>query len=283
MHTHLSGSRAYMVSLCSGAFLWPLRFSPPVHVQIVHRVWLCPVVGWHLIQGVPCLVSRVLHVTLCRTSRYAIWKNGWIDGIFLPLSLSLRNTPDHMQESQGEGYTKDWLKLLSAVCVRAPGYGTRLANYCVYLERLVKVFWTVALSKSIYFAFLSHSGSGRTPSSWSTAKITSASPSAPCWTATSPSGAHGPSSSSCRNERTTPAATRAFIHHFHWTLTLRWSEGFLPASVCVEFHKTLKCEDPRGTVTWLNLNTTSVVVLNVALNVVFGPFFKNNYYRSVLV
>ncbi|XP_017306670.1 transport and Golgi organization protein 2 homolog isoform X1 [Ictalurus punctatus] len=35
------------------------------------------------------------------------------------------NTPDHMQESQGEGYTKDWLKLLSAVCVRAPGYGTR--------------------------------------------------------------------------------------------------------------------------------------------------------------
>lgn len=73
------------------------------------------------------------------------------------LSLSLRNTPDHMQESQGEGYTKDWLKLLSAVCVRAPGYGTRLANYCVYLERLVKVFWTVALSKSIYFAFLSHS------------------------------------------------------------------------------------------------------------------------------
>ncbi|KAB5528286.1 hypothetical protein PHYPO_G00138530 [Pangasianodon hypophthalmus] len=35
------------------------------------------------------------------------------------------NTPDPMQESQGEGYSKDWLKVLSAVCVRAPSYGTR--------------------------------------------------------------------------------------------------------------------------------------------------------------
>ncbi|KAF5893718.1 transport and Golgi organization protein 2 isoform X1, partial [Clarias magur] len=35
------------------------------------------------------------------------------------------NTPDPMQESQGEGSLKEWVKALSAVCVRAPGYGTR--------------------------------------------------------------------------------------------------------------------------------------------------------------
>ncbi|XP_062874038.1 transport and Golgi organization protein 2 homolog isoform X2 [Trichomycterus rosablanca] len=35
------------------------------------------------------------------------------------------NTPDPLQESQGEGYTAAVLRALSAVCVRSPGYGTR--------------------------------------------------------------------------------------------------------------------------------------------------------------
>ncbi|XP_038869448.1 transport and Golgi organization protein 2 homolog isoform X3 [Salvelinus namaycush] len=35
------------------------------------------------------------------------------------------NTPDPVQESQGEGYSSPMLRVLSSVCVRSPHYGTR--------------------------------------------------------------------------------------------------------------------------------------------------------------
>ncbi|KAI5091291.1 transport and Golgi organization protein 2-like [Silurus meridionalis] len=51
------------------------------------------------------------------------------------------NTPDSMQESQGEGYNKTWLKALSAVCVRAPGYGTR-TNTIILIDNENNVSFT---------------------------------------------------------------------------------------------------------------------------------------------
>ncbi|KAI5618524.1 transport and Golgi organization protein 2-like [Silurus asotus] len=51
------------------------------------------------------------------------------------------NTPDSMQESQGKGYNKTWLKALSAVCVRAPGYGTR-TNTIILIDNENNVSFT---------------------------------------------------------------------------------------------------------------------------------------------
>lgn len=39
--------------------------------------------------------------------------------------FSFRNTPDPIQETQGDGYSKYLIQALSAVCVRSPHYGTR--------------------------------------------------------------------------------------------------------------------------------------------------------------
>lgn len=39
--------------------------------------------------------------------------------------FSNRNTPDPIQETQGDGYSKSMIQALSAVCVRSPNYGTR--------------------------------------------------------------------------------------------------------------------------------------------------------------
>lgn len=41
------------------------------------------------------------------------------------LSNEELNTPDPIQEHQGDGYTKSMVQALSAVCVRSPDYGTR--------------------------------------------------------------------------------------------------------------------------------------------------------------
>ncbi|XP_066509556.1 transport and Golgi organization protein 2 homolog isoform X2 [Hoplias malabaricus] len=51
------------------------------------------------------------------------------------------HTPDPMQESQGEGYSKAMLQALSAVCVRSPGYGTR-ANTVILIDSEDNVSFT---------------------------------------------------------------------------------------------------------------------------------------------
>lgn len=72
-----------------------------------------------------CHVSEIGHFEFVQQmSAHCIW----CIGIMCILSVSVllnRNTPDHLQESQGDGYTKPMLQALSAVCVRSPHYGTR--------------------------------------------------------------------------------------------------------------------------------------------------------------
>ncbi|XP_028852472.1 transport and Golgi organization protein 2 homolog isoform X2 [Denticeps clupeoides] len=51
------------------------------------------------------------------------------------------NTPDPAQESQGEGYSKPMLRALSAVCVRAPRYGTR-TNTVILIDAADNVTFT---------------------------------------------------------------------------------------------------------------------------------------------
>uniref|UniRef100_A0A3Q3K1J2 Transport and golgi organization 2 homolog (Drosophila) n=1 Tax=Monopterus albus TaxID=43700 RepID=A0A3Q3K1J2_MONAL len=41
------------------------------------------------------------------------------------ITAEFKNTPDPIQEHQGDGYTKSMVQALSAVCVRSPDYGTR--------------------------------------------------------------------------------------------------------------------------------------------------------------
>nr|XP_061804619.1 transport and Golgi organization protein 2 homolog isoform X3 [Nerophis lumbriciformis] len=41
------------------------------------------------------------------------------------LTAEFKNSPDPVQESQGDGYSKSMIQALSAVCVRTPDYGTR--------------------------------------------------------------------------------------------------------------------------------------------------------------
>uniref|UniRef100_A0AAQ6IKZ9 Transport and golgi organization 2 homolog (Drosophila) n=1 Tax=Anabas testudineus TaxID=64144 RepID=A0AAQ6IKZ9_ANATE len=41
------------------------------------------------------------------------------------ITAEFKNTPDPLQESQGDGYSKPMIQALSAVCVRSPNYGTR--------------------------------------------------------------------------------------------------------------------------------------------------------------
>ncbi|KAI1901077.1 hypothetical protein AGOR_G00056420 [Albula goreensis] len=51
------------------------------------------------------------------------------------------HTPDPAQEGQGEGYSKLMLQALSAVCVRAPGYGTR-TNTVILIDAAGNVTFT---------------------------------------------------------------------------------------------------------------------------------------------
>lgn len=54
-----------------------------------------------------------------------IGNNVWV----LIVGLFNRNTPDPVQESQGDGYGKPMIQALSAVCVRSPHYGTRSVSF----------------------------------------------------------------------------------------------------------------------------------------------------------
>ncbi|XP_030647158.1 transport and Golgi organization protein 2 homolog isoform X2 [Chanos chanos] len=56
----------------------------------------------------------------------ALPPDGLVQELLHILNNEELNTPDPLQESQGEGhYSKSMLRALSAVCVRSPGYGTR--------------------------------------------------------------------------------------------------------------------------------------------------------------
>ncbi|XP_071210149.1 transport and Golgi organization 2 homolog [Salvelinus alpinus] len=51
------------------------------------------------------------------------------------------NTPDPVQESQGEGYSSPMLRVLSSVCVRSPHYGTR-TNTIILIDSSGNVTFT---------------------------------------------------------------------------------------------------------------------------------------------
>nr|XP_029534315.1 transport and Golgi organization protein 2 homolog isoform X6 [Oncorhynchus nerka] len=51
------------------------------------------------------------------------------------------NTPDPAQESQGEGYSRPMLRVLSSVCVRSPHYGTR-TNTIILIDSSGNVTFT---------------------------------------------------------------------------------------------------------------------------------------------
>nr|XP_061804618.1 transport and Golgi organization protein 2 homolog isoform X2 [Nerophis lumbriciformis] len=51
--------------------------------------------------------------------------DGLVQELLSVLNNEELNSPDPVQESQGDGYSKSMIQALSAVCVRTPDYGTR--------------------------------------------------------------------------------------------------------------------------------------------------------------
>lgn len=58
-------------------------------------------------------------------SDQSLSRDGLVQELLNVLSNEELNTPDPIQESQGDGYGKSLVQALSAVCVRSPFYGTR--------------------------------------------------------------------------------------------------------------------------------------------------------------
>lgn len=72
---------------------------------------------WNKLQQGKRLFTSVVDQTLPR--------EGLIQELIKVLNNEELNTPDLAQESQGQGYSSQMLRALSAVCVRSPHYGTR--------------------------------------------------------------------------------------------------------------------------------------------------------------
>lgn len=67
--------------------------------------------------------------------------DGLVQELLSVLNNEELNTPDPIQETQGDGYSKSMIQALSAVCVRSPHYGTR-TNTIILIDAEGNVIFT---------------------------------------------------------------------------------------------------------------------------------------------
>ncbi|XP_048099299.1 transport and Golgi organization protein 2 homolog isoform X1 [Alosa alosa] len=108
----------------------PIRLKPAGIYGLSNSLLETP---WKKLQHGKRLFSNVVGRTLP--------PDGMVQELLQILNNEDLQSPDPAQESQGEGYSKPMLRSLSAVCVRATGYGTR-TNTIILIDAAGNVTFT---------------------------------------------------------------------------------------------------------------------------------------------
>ncbi|XP_012671470.1 transport and Golgi organization protein 2 homolog isoform X2 [Clupea harengus] len=108
----------------------PIRLKPAGIYGLSNSLLETP---WRKLQHGKQLFSNVVGRTLP--------PDGMVQELLQILNNEELNNPDPAQETQGQGYSKPMLHALSAVCVRATGYGTR-TNTIILIDAAGNVTFT---------------------------------------------------------------------------------------------------------------------------------------------